>query len=82
MNTCALFTRFSAGVKTFNDAIGMDVDKNSVETMLHRACKIGMKTELVVASTIVHATPVSYMVVNESRRNYFEIADRFYDDSH
>jgi alkaline phosphatase len=79
-DSAASATALSAGVKTFNGAIGMDVDKNPVETVLHRARKLGMKTGLVVTSTIVHATPASYMVANESRRNYFEIADSFYDD--
>lgn len=79
-DSAASATALSAGVKTFNGAIGMDVDKNPVETVLHRARKLGMKTGLVVTSTIVHATPAAYMVANESRRNYSEIADSFYDD--
>jgi alkaline phosphatase len=79
-DSAASATALSAGVKTYNGAIGMDVDKNPVETVLHRARKQGMKTGLAVTSTIVHATPASYMVANESRRNYFEIADSFFDD--
>ena len=79
-DSAASATALAAGIKTYNGAIGMGVDKVPVETVLHRAHKLGMKTGLAVTSHIVHATPASYMVANEARRNYNEIADSFYDD--
>jgi len=79
-DSAASATALSAGIKTYNGAIGMGVDKKPVETVLHRAHKLGLKTGLAVTSHIVHATPASYMVANESRRNYAAIADSFYDD--
>jgi alkaline phosphatase len=79
-DSAASATAMAAGIKTYNGAIGMGVDKVPVETVLHRAHKHGMKTGLAATSHIVHATPASYMVANELRRNYAEIADSFYDD--
>ncbi|MFC4701919.1 alkaline phosphatase [Glaciecola siphonariae] len=79
-DSAASATALAAGVKTYNGAIGMDVNKQPQETVLHRARKQGMKTGLAVTSTIVHATPASYMVANEQRRNYAQIADSFFDD--
>ncbi|WP_371196119.1 alkaline phosphatase [Glaciecola sp. SC05] len=79
-DSAASATAMAAGVKTYNGAIGMDVNKQAVETVLHRARKLDMKTGLAVTSTIVHATPAAYMVANEARRNYAQIADSFFDD--
>ncbi len=79
-DSAASATALATGVKTYNSAIGMDINRQPLETVLHRAHKLGLKTGLAVTSHIVHATPASYMVANESRRNYEEIADSFYDD--
>lgn len=79
-DSAASATALAAGVKTYNGAIGVDIDKQPVETVLHRARKLDMKTGLAVSSTIVHATPASYMVANEQRRNYNQIADSFFED--
>jgi len=79
-DSAASATAMSTGVKTYNGAIGVDINKQALETVLHRARKLGLKTGLAVTSHIVHATPASYMVANEARGNYSEIADSFYDD--
>lgn len=79
-DSAASATALAAGIKTYNGAIGIDVDKKPVETVLHRAKKLGMKTGLAVTSQIVHATPAAYVAHNESRRNYNQIADSFLDD--
>ncbi len=79
-DSAASATALAAGVKTYNGAIGMDINKNPVETVLHKARKKGMKTGLAVTSHIVHATPAAYMVANEARRNYAQIADSYFDD--
>jgi alkaline phosphatase len=79
-DSAASATALATGVKSYNGAIGMDVNKNALETVLHRAHKLGLKTGLAVTSHIVHATPASYMVANEARGNYSQIADSFYDD--
>ena len=70
-------TAFSAGVKTYNGAIGVDINKKPVKTILEEAEEKGLKTGLVASSSIVHATPASFFAHNESRKNYEEIAIDF-----
>jgi len=79
-DSAAAATALATGVKSYNGAIGLDVDKKSVETVLEWAKKQGKKTGVVVTSQINHATPASYLAHNESRRNYNAIADSYIDD--
>lgn len=79
-DSAASATALATGIKSYNGAIGVDVNKQPLETVLHRAHKLGMQTGLAVTSHIVHATPASYMVANEQRKNYSQIADSFFDD--
>jgi alkaline phosphatase len=70
-------TALATATKSYNGAIGVDVDKKPVESVLVWAKKQGKKTGMVVTSQINHATPASYLAHNESRNNYNEIADSF-----
>ncbi|OAV42971.1 alkaline phosphatase [Lewinella sp. 4G2] len=70
-------TAFSAGVKTYNGAIGVGMDKKPVRTILEMAEDAGMPTGLVASSSIVHATPASFVAHNEYRKNYEAIAADF-----
>ncbi len=79
-DSAASATALSTGIKTYNGAIGVDVDKQPLETVLERAKSLGYKTGVVVTSQINHATPASYIAHNESRRNYNAIADSYIDD--
>lgn len=67
-------TAFSAGVKTYNGAIGVDLDTMPVTTILEMAEAAGMPTGLVATSSIVHATPASFYAHAKFRQNYEEIA--------
>lgn len=67
-------TAFSCGQKTYNGAIGVDPDTNAIETILEEAEAKGLKTGMVVTSTIEHATPASFIAHNRARGNYEEIA--------
>ncbi len=67
-------TAFSAGKKTYNGAIGVGMDTLPVETILETAEKRGLPTGMISTSTIVHATPASFISHNEGRQNYEEIA--------
>jgi alkaline phosphatase len=78
-DSAASATALAAGIKSYNGAIGVDVDKNPVRTVLHAAKANGMKTGLAVTSQIVHATPAAYIAHNESRRNYDAIANQYFD---
>jgi alkaline phosphatase len=73
-------TALSTGVKTYNGAIGVDVNKRSVESVLELAKIQGRKTGVAVTSQINHATPASFGAHNESRHNYDEIADSYFDN--
>jgi len=73
-DSAAAATAFSAGIKTYNGAIGVDMNKVPVETIIEKLQKKNMKTGLVATSTIVHATPASFAAHNENRKNYEEIA--------
>ncbi|WP_238751223.1 alkaline phosphatase [Neolewinella maritima] len=67
-------TAFSSGVKTYNGAIGVDMDTLPVTTILEMAEAAGMPTGLVATSSIVHATPASFYAHARYRKNYEEIA--------
>ncbi|HEY7884309.1 MAG TPA: alkaline phosphatase [Cellvibrionaceae bacterium] len=78
-DSAASATAFSAGVKSFNGAIGVDHHGNPVETVLERAKKHGYTTAMVATSQINHATPASFAAHIDSRHKYDEIADQYLD---
>ena len=67
-------TAFSAGLKTYNGAIGVDPDTVAHQTILEEVEKLGKSTGLVATSTIVHATPASFIAHVKSRQMYEAIA--------
>ena len=73
-------TAMSAGVKTYNAAIGVDNDKSEVKTVLEAAKEKGKATGLVATSEITHATPASFGAHDENRKNMNAIADDYYDE--
>jgi len=79
-DSAASATALSSGIKTYNGAIAVDMEKETVETVLERAKSLNKKTGIVVTSQINHATPASYLAHNESRHNYDEIADSYIDE--
>ncbi len=70
-------TAFSCGVKTYNGAIGVDVDTFAVQSILEEAEKNGYATGMVVTSTVVHATPASFIAHQKHREMYEAIAADF-----
>jgi len=70
-------TALSTGVKTYNGAIGVDVNKQPVQTILEAAEEKGLSTGLVSTSAITHATPASFISHQESRSSSEEIAADF-----
>jgi alkaline phosphatase len=70
-------TAMACGVKTNNGAIGVDGNKNEIESVLKVAERHGLATGLVATSTITHATPASFIANDSSRGNYEAIADDF-----
>lgn len=72
-------TAFACGIKTYNGAIAVDPDTNAVGTILEEAEQRGLASGLVTTSTIVHATPASFVTHVKQRRMYEEIAAGFLD---
>lgn len=67
-------TAFSAGVKTYNGAIGVDQDTVPVPTILEMVAQDGWSTGVVATSSIQHATPASFYAHTASRSSYEEIS--------
>jgi alkaline phosphatase len=74
-------TAIASGVKTFNGAVGIDVDENPVPTVLERAERAGMATGLVSNSQITDATPASFGAHVENRDLQSEIARQYLEES-
>lgn len=71
-------TAFSCGVKTYNKAIGVDMDTVAVETILEMAKKKGLATGLVATASITHATPASFYAHRPFRKQMENnVADLF-----
>ena len=76
-DSAASGTALSAGIKTYNGAIGVDRDTLAIKTMLEWAEEKNMATGLVASSTVTHATPASFAAHVDSRRKEKEIAMQF-----
>lgn len=70
-------TAFACGVKTYNGAIGVNPDTSAVKTILEEAEEKNYVTGMVATSTIVHATPASFIAHQKQRKMYEEIAADF-----
>ncbi len=73
-DSAAAATAIACGEKTFNGAIGVDVNKSSITSIMELAAFKGKSTGLLVSSTVVHATPASFLSHQESRQSYEDIA--------
>jgi len=67
-------TAFSTGQKTYNGAIGVDMDTLPLTTILEMAEGKGLATGLVATSSVTHATPASFISHQKSRMMDEEIA--------
>jgi alkaline phosphatase len=76
-DSAASATAMATGTKTYNGAIGVDMDTLALQTILEEAEYKNLATGLIATSTIVHATPASFISHNKYRKNYEEIATDF-----
>ncbi|WP_418603733.1 alkaline phosphatase [Hwangdonia sp.] len=67
-------TAFSAGIKTYNGAIGVDQDALAVPLITHKAAQAKVVTGVISTSSITHATPASFFAHVKSRNMQEEIA--------
>ncbi len=74
-------TAYSAGVHTYNGAIGVGMDSLPVQTILEMAEAHALSTGLVATCSITHATPASYFAHQKSRSMDLEIANDIYNQN-
>jgi alkaline phosphatase len=70
-------TALATGVKTNNTHIGVDPNGKPLRSILDYAEENNLATGLVATSSIVHATPASFIAKDTSRYNYEELAYDF-----
>lgn len=70
-------TAFSCGKKTYNGAVGVDVDTVPCPTLLELAEELEYATGLIATSTIIHATPAAFIAHVPYRKQYEDIAAAF-----
>jgi alkaline phosphatase len=80
-DSAASATAMSTGVKTYNGAIGLDMDKQPIKNISELAEDLGKATGVVSSVEFVHATPAAFIAHSESRGNYSEIAHEMILDS-
>jgi len=70
-------TALSTGVRTYNGAIGVDINTQPLKTILEEAEEHHLATGLVSTSSITHATPASFIAHKGRRSTYEAIAADF-----
>jgi alkaline phosphatase len=72
-DSAAAGTALACGIKTYNAAIGVDMQKRPVRNIVEIARDRGLKTGIVTSVPISHATPAAFAAHNAHRNNYQEI---------
>lgn len=67
-------TAFACGIKTYNGAIGVNIDTIPQQTILEEAEIRGLSTGLIATAFIVHATPAAFFGHQPIRTFHEEIA--------
>ena len=73
-DSAAAATAMAAGVKSYNGAIGVDPDRQPVESLIERCEKLGKATGVITSVQWSHATPAGFVAHNRKRGNYEEIS--------
>ena len=73
-DSAAAATAMACGVKTFNQAIGVNADTIPQTSILIEAGRKGYATGLVTTSSLVHATPAGFYAHSSQRYQYENIA--------
>jgi len=77
----AAATAMATGFKTYNSAIGVDVDKNALKNISEHAKERGKSAGVVTSVQFSHATPACFVAHNPGRGKYEEIAQEMLLDS-
>ncbi|MGN0310360.1 MAG: alkaline phosphatase, partial [Bacteroides sp.] len=73
-DSSAAGTALATGVKTYNGAIGVNPDKEPVESVAVKAKRSGKRVGVTTSVSIDHATPSAFYAHQENRSWYYEIA--------
>lgn len=73
-DSAASATAMATGVKTYNGAVGVDTAKINLKNIIERLEQLGKATGVVTTVPFSHATPACFVVHNEKRSHYVEIA--------
>ena len=73
-DSSAAGTALATGGKTYNGAIGMDDDKNVLQSVAEKAKKAGKKVGVTTSVSVDHATPAAFYAHQPNRNMYYEIA--------
>jgi alkaline phosphatase len=74
-DSAAAGTALATGTKTYNGAIGVDANKQPVESILEKAEENGLATGLVATYSVTNATPAAFIAHVESRNMAEKIAE-------
>lgn len=80
-DSAAAATAYATGVKTFNDAVGVDPEGNQIETILERAKAAGKSTGLVTTSQVTDASAAAFAAHVEDRDEQSEIGRQYLEES-
>jgi alkaline phosphatase len=80
-DSAAAATAYSTGVRSYNGAIGVDVDGNSVPTLLEQARAAGKATGLVTTSQVTDASPAAFASHVLDRGEQSEIARQIIEET-
>jgi alkaline phosphatase len=70
-------TALATGVKTYNNAVGVDEDGNSVSNIVEWAKAAGYGTGIATSVGVNHATPACFTAHTSQRGNYEDIAFQY-----
>jgi alkaline phosphatase len=74
-DSAAAATAMATGIKSYNAAIGVDSRHKPMMNLLELAEQMGKSTGVVTSVPFSHATPAGFVVHNNSRNNFKQIAD-------
>lgn len=73
-DSSAAGTALATGSKTYNGAIGVDANKEVLQSVAEKAKKAGRKVGVTTSVSIDHATPAAFYAHQPNRNMYYEIA--------
>lgn len=80
-DSAAAATAYASGVRTYNGAVGVDLQGRSVPTLLERARASGRSTGLVTTSQVTDASPAAFSSHVPDRGDQSEIARQIIEQS-